>query len=242
MAAKGQGHGNSTKMTFARLSLGGKLKLFTRLTELSWSDVRDTCASIWHFCSRKKNHWISWHCPWCKSPNFPSNHDVAGQVDQRTVRITMVPCLLAVCLLLKRFFSSLACFAGASATQTLRKNICCFFISSDRRRAGVTWRMSHSSIAQVRWGTFKEAEVEFFWPLQPTCLTQDLDLCARWTFHWFCGASCYGLPLCIRPIAQGITLALYILGEQSFRCSFHDSSTCIKQDCGFQEGVIIHLK
>ena len=30
-----------------------------------------------------------------------------------------VPCLLAVCLLLKRFFSSLARFAGSSATHTL---------------------------------------------------------------------------------------------------------------------------
>ena len=52
-----------------------------------------------------------------------------------------VPCLLAVCLLLKRFFSSLARFAGSSATHTLRKNICWFFfVASDRRRAGVTRR------------------------------------------------------------------------------------------------------
>ena len=38
-----------------------------------------------------------------------------------------VPCLLVVCLLLKRFFSSLARLAGSSATHTLRKNICWFF-------------------------------------------------------------------------------------------------------------------
>ena len=52
-----------------------------------------------------------------------------------------VACLLAVCLLLKRFFSSLARFAGSSATHTLRKNICwVFFVASDPRRAGVTRR------------------------------------------------------------------------------------------------------
>ena len=39
----------------------------------------------------------------------------------------IVPCLLAVCLLLKRFFSSLPRFAGSSATHTLRKNICWFY-------------------------------------------------------------------------------------------------------------------
>ena len=52
-----------------------------------------------------------------------------------------VPCLLAVCLLLKRFFSSLARFAGSSATHTQRKNICwVFFVAGDWRRAGVTRR------------------------------------------------------------------------------------------------------
>ena len=38
-----------------------------------------------------------------------------------------VPCLPVVFLLLKRFFSSLARFAGSPATHTLRKNICWFF-------------------------------------------------------------------------------------------------------------------
>ena len=35
------------------------LKLFIRLTEMSWSDVRDTCVSSRHFCPRKKKRKIS---------------------------------------------------------------------------------------------------------------------------------------------------------------------------------------
>ena len=69
------------------------------------------------------------------------------------------PCLLAVCLLLKRFFSSLARFAGSSATLTLRKNICWFF----------SWLVigegpelldaeSHSSIAPLRRGTCRRSK------------------------------------------------------------------------------------
>ena len=240
MAAKGQGHGNSRKMTFARLSLGGKVVRAADGAVMAWCP-RHLREHLTFLLAQKKSLNIV-TLPLMQKSGLSSNHDAAGQVDPRTVRITMVPCLLAVWLLLKRFFSSLVCFAGSSAMHTLRKNICCFFMASDPRRAAVTWRMSHSSIAQVRWGTFKEAEVEVFRPLQPTCLTQDLDLCARWTFHWFCGASCYGPPLCIRPSAQGITLAQYILGEQSFRCSFHDGSTCIEQDYSFLKAVIIHLK
>ena len=44
--------------------------------------------------------------------------------DLASGRVWFVPCLLAVCLLLKRFFSSLVRFAGSSATHTQRKNIC----------------------------------------------------------------------------------------------------------------------
>ena len=78
----------------------------------------------------------------CKSPGVPSNRVAAGQVGHPLYEsLWFVPCLLAVCLLLKRFFSSLARFAGSSATHTLRKNICwVFFVASDRRRAGVTRR------------------------------------------------------------------------------------------------------
>ena len=33
-------------------------------------------------------------------------------------------------------------------------------------------------------------EVKVAMPPQPTCLTQDLDLCVRKTFHWLCGSPC----------------------------------------------------
>ena len=45
------------------------VKLFARLTELLWSDVRDTCVSSRHFLPAQKSanyHWISWHCPFNK--------------------------------------------------------------------------------------------------------------------------------------------------------------------------------
>ena len=79
----------------------------------------------------------------CKSPGFPSNRVVAGQVDpaigtNHYAYGLFLTRLLAVCLLLKRFFSSQARFAGSQATHTLRKNVCLFFCGCDRRRAGVT--------------------------------------------------------------------------------------------------------
>ena len=105
--------------------------------------------------------------------------------------VWFVPCLPAVCLLLKRFFSSLARFSGSSATHTLRKNICWFF----------SWLVigegpelldaeSHSSIAPPRRGTCRRSKVKVFRPQQRTCLNQNLHLCARRTFHWLCGAFC----------------------------------------------------
>ena len=42
------------------------VKLFARLTELSWSDVRDTCTSSHHYLlaqKRARKYGISWHCP-----------------------------------------------------------------------------------------------------------------------------------------------------------------------------------
>ena len=46
-----------------------QVKLFARLTELSWCDVRDTCVSSrLFFLAQKsaKKHWKSWHCPFFK--------------------------------------------------------------------------------------------------------------------------------------------------------------------------------
>ena len=66
-----------------------------------------------------------------------------------------------------------------------------FFVAGDRRRAGVTRRrrparqLRHSAQALV-----EETKVKVFRPKQRTCLTQDLHLCARRTFHWLCGAIC----------------------------------------------------
>ena len=52
-----------------------------------------------------------------------------------------VPCLLAVCLLLKRFFSSLVRFCWVfSNAYTKEEHLLVFFVASDRRRAGVTRR------------------------------------------------------------------------------------------------------
>ena len=61
----------------------------------------------------------------CKSPGFPSNRTLlrGKSIRQLCESLWFVPCLLDVSLLLKRFCSSLAWFAGSSATHTLSKNI-----------------------------------------------------------------------------------------------------------------------
>ena len=70
-----------------------------------------------------------------------------------------VPCLLAVCLLLKRFFSSLARFAGSSATHTLRKNICSFFSwPGIREGPELLDAEGRSSIAPLRRGTCRRSK------------------------------------------------------------------------------------
>ena len=176
----------SRSWKFVVLEFKLSVTLYTRFVWQCWMYwYRDRETSYPRWLVNSSRQWDV-----CKSPGFPSNRVAAGQVDPPAVRITMVCSLFACCLSASEaflFLSGAVCWVFSNA-YTKEEHLLVFSWLVIGEGPELLDAEVRSSIVPLRWGTCRRSKSLSLRPKQRTCLTQDLHLCARRTFHWLCGA------------------------------------------------------